>query len=174
MTLQEYRKKQKKYHICRDCGNQDAFTLSGRTYCAECAAKQAAAKREQRAKDGGKKNQEACKKWRDKNIAEHKCVYCGRPLTENYKYKTCEYCRAKMRKRLEEKRRQDGVMTWDMRCSSDYCFQCGKNPPIEGGRLCEKCYEKKIKTCIPQFERMVEKGREITRKQNSRLFQKSE
>lgn len=110
MTLQEYRKKQKKYHICRDCGNQDAFTLSGHTYCAYCAEKQAAAKREQRAKDGGKKNQEACKKWRDKNIAEHKCVYCGRPLKENYKYKTCEYCRAtKKIGRKKAARRSDNL-----------------------------------------------------------------
>lgn len=76
MTLQEYRKKQKKHHICRDCGNQDAFTLSGHTYCADCAEKQAAAKREQRAEDGGnflveilKRKLELCKSSNDVETA---------------------------------------------------------------------------------------------------------
>lgn len=55
MELADYRKLLKKHHICRDCKKQDAYTLAGRTYCAECAQKQAEAKRNEYARDGGKK-----------------------------------------------------------------------------------------------------------------------
>ena len=39
MTESEYRAKLKANHICRDCKKTDAYTLAGRTYCAECAEK---------------------------------------------------------------------------------------------------------------------------------------
>lgn len=41
MTESEYRAKLKANHICRDCKQTDAYTLAGRTYCAECAEKMA-------------------------------------------------------------------------------------------------------------------------------------
>ena len=48
MTESEYREKLKANHICRDCKQTDAYTLAGRTYCAECAEKMANRKREKR------------------------------------------------------------------------------------------------------------------------------
>lgn len=98
MTKKEYRNLLKKHHFCRDCKKQDAFTLNGRTYCAECAEKIAERKRNERKKDGGEKERIACKKHREKNKKEHKCVYCGRKMPEDYNYKTCVYCRAIKRK----------------------------------------------------------------------------
>lgn len=38
MTNAEWRKRLKAAHLCRECKKQDAYTLGGRTYCAECAA----------------------------------------------------------------------------------------------------------------------------------------
>lgn len=173
MTQQEYRQKLKKYHICRECKKQDAYTLNGRTYCADCAEKIAERKRKERAKDGGLKNKIACKKWKEKNESEHRCKKCGRALADSYTYKTCEYCRAKQRERLRKRRIENGILPWDMRCNSDVCFQCGKKTPISGKRLCKECYESKLKVCMPQFEKMAEKGRDILRNQN-KLFQKRE
>lgn len=173
MTQKEYRKLLKQNHICRNCKKQDAYTLNGRTYCAECAEKNAEQKRNARKKDGGEKDRIACRKHQEKNRKEHKCVYCGRKLQEDYNYKTCVYCRAKNRKYLEQRRREAGMISWDMRCSSDICFQCGKNPPIEGKRLCKECYEKKVQTCMPIFEKMAWKGREILRSKN-KLYQSKE
>ena len=48
MTESEYRAKLKANHICRDCKQTDAYTLAGRTYCAECAEKMANRKKEKR------------------------------------------------------------------------------------------------------------------------------
>lgn len=173
MNLSEYRKLLKEHHICRDCKEQDAYTLAGRTYCAECAEKMAEGARKRRARDGGEKNRIACQKWKQKNIEEHKCIYCGRQLPDDYRYKACNYCHIKLRRYDEEYRRKKGVITWGMRTSSEYCFQCAKNKPLAGKRLCKECYENKLKTCIPQFEECAEKGREIIRKELNRLFLKN-
>ena len=48
MTTQEWRRKLKAAHLCRDCKKQDAYTLSGRTRCAECAEREAEAQRKRR------------------------------------------------------------------------------------------------------------------------------
>ena len=39
MTQKEFRDLRKKAGVCRDCGKEDAYTMAGRTYCAECAEK---------------------------------------------------------------------------------------------------------------------------------------
>jgi len=45
----------------------------------------------------------AAKIYYDKNLANHCCVRCGRPLPENYNLKTCPDCREKLhQKRLEK------------------------------------------------------------------------
>lgn len=173
MELADYRKLLKKHHICRDCKKQDAYTLAGRTYCAECAQKQAEAKRNEYARDRGKKNRIACQKWKQKNEEEHKCSYCGKQLPDDCKYKTCNYCRIKMRRYNKEYRRKKGSISWEMRMSSDYCFQCAKNKPLEGKRLCKECYEKKLEISMPYFETNAEKGREIVRQELNKLFPKN-
>ena len=48
MTQKEFRDLRKKAGVCRDCGKEDAYTMAGRTYCAECAEKDRLRKEEAR------------------------------------------------------------------------------------------------------------------------------
>ena len=44
----ELRALRKRLHMCRECGRQDAYTLAGRTYCADCVERDTARRREKR------------------------------------------------------------------------------------------------------------------------------
>lgn len=57
MNRNEYNKLLKEHHICPRCKKQDAYTLAGRYYCAECAEKSAVASRKYRVGNGGEKKQ---------------------------------------------------------------------------------------------------------------------
>lgn len=170
MEVADYRKLLKQHHICCDCKKQDAYTIAGRTLCAECAEKRAEAARKKYTCDGGEKQKIATKKYREKNEKEHKCILCGKQLPNYCKYKTCDLCRRKARRRELDKLREKGTIPWDMRTSSEYCFQCAKKKPLVTGRLCKDCYGKKLETCMPQFEEMAKKGREIVRKELNKIF----
>ena len=84
MTESEYRAKLKANHICRDCKQTDAYTLAGRTYCAECARKwQIAKKKKDRnpEKNTTQKWQNTGKSLQKKNGAadgERSCLMVGK------------------------------------------------------------------------------------------------
>ena len=81
MTLNEYRQKLKENHICRDCKKTDAFTLSGRTYCADCAEKIRLAKA--KARQDPEKREIMLQQTRDcakRHEENHECKTCGKPL----------------------------------------------------------------------------------------------
>lgn len=143
----------KELHICRECGEQDAYTLNGRTVCADCAAKLAEYKRKAYSVDGGQKNHEHCKARRERLKAEHKCPYCGRDLPEGYAYITCEKCRAKMRIATAENRRKKGTSTREYRMRDGWCFSCNKRPALEGKKLCRECYDKRLPIALANLEK---------------------
>lgn len=143
----------KELHICRECGEQDAYTLHGRTVCADCAARLAEYKRKAYLADGGQKNHEHCKARRERLKAEHKCPYCGRALPEEYAYITCEKCRAKMRVVTAENRRKKGTSTWEARRRDGWCFLCNKRPALEGKKLCRECYNKRLPIALANLEK---------------------
>lgn len=136
--MREWHRMQKEHHICKACGKQDAYTLNGRTYCAECAAKLAAYKRKWRAEHPGINAERMAvrrRKWKD----EGRCNYCGKVLQDK-SHKSCTECRAKMHK-------------WNMKRSADVnhprggngiCYQCNKRSVKDGFRLCEQCYGMKV------------------------------
>ena len=137
MTESEFRALRKKHHICRDCGTQDAYTLAGRTYCAECAEK-GRARKEQDRKDP-EKRERMLSQHRDM-VARRKsaglCSCCGkRPAAQGKAL--CALCSARNRDRIYKRRHEKGQRTWDERTNGTGCFLCGA-PCVEGKKLCEK------------------------------------
>lgn len=145
MTIQEYRVKLKKAHLCRDCKKQDAYTLAGRTYCYDCAEKQRIAKANAR-KDPVKRERmlEQHRQMQERYEQQHRCKLCGKPLEKNYTYKTCKMCRFKMAKAIKKSRYKiHGIP--NLRGENGICWQCNKQPCIEGKKLCQSCYDMKLK-----------------------------
>lgn len=159
MTETEWRKCLKAAHLCRECKKQDAYTLGGRTYCAECAAKGAERKRKARQDDEYRKRDNlASRKWHAEKAASGLCVYCGKRKPESGR-KVCRTCSKKMWERKRDKRIEAG-MNWP-RGANGYCWLCNKRKAIEGKKLCQVCYEKRMTALTPEAG---EKGRETMRR----------
>lgn len=148
----------KAIHRCRDCKKIDAYTLMGRTRCADCVAKETERKRISRNKD---KEAEKQKKIREKRKEEHRCVYCGTKLNEEYRYATCNKCRNKQTEYQRTYKAKKFNSNFP-RGANSICFQCNKKPVIEGKKLCQECYEKKIE--------IVNKMNEINKKEKEFVF----
>lgn len=126
----------KRLHICVQCYKQDAYTLVGRTLCADCAAKDAARHRQKYSlKEEAEKRKEERRLKRQRHIENHECTECGKKLPQNYTYRLCARCRGRKRRRWKKK---------DMRGVDGMCSRCGKELCMEGKRLCAKCYEKQL------------------------------
>lgn len=150
-----YREKLKSLHLCLWCKQQDAFTLNGRSYCAECAEKLAQAKynKTYRNETTRQNRKEARKALRLRHIENHKCSQCGTSLPENYSFKLCEKCRTKNRLR-------DKTTTF-MRGQNGICWLCNKQPVIENKRLCKTCYDKELQ-CLSKIK--IDNSNHIWRK----------
>lgn len=153
MTVEEYRKKKKdesrrksrekniKEGRCRDCGKEDAFTIIGRTRCADCVEKERLAKKRDRQDEIKREFMRLQQKTvREKRIERGECPRCGRKYSGPHK--TCDYCRANGRNRKRDMNREKAATRgWSL------CYQCNKKEPLEGYKLCSECYEKKVKIC---------------------------
>ena len=137
MTEAEYRALKKKHHICPHCGKQDAYTLAGRTLCAECAERERVRKETSRkAPEARKKENEYAKAERARRRAANLCLYCGkRPAAQGHTM--CGVCLAKQRRYKNRRDREKGRRMWDERTNGTGCFMCGE-PCVEGKKLCEK------------------------------------
>lgn len=76
--MKELRHWRKVHHFCGACGNQDAFTLNGRYYCAECAEKKRGypldyVKPEKPWKEPS---------FRKEGFRDGRCWICGEPVKE--------------------------------------------------------------------------------------------
>ncbi len=138
-----YRAMLKRNHFCRDCLKQDAYTLTGRTYCAECAERHKIQHRSARDNDIYHKDSKRHKDLRDKRRAEHKCVRCGIQLEPQEKHVNCATCRSKYN--LEQRRHREKFGVNFPRGENGICWQCNKNPTLQGKNLCEKCYARILK-----------------------------
>ena len=136
MNIAEFRAIRKKAGVCRDCGKEDAYTMGGRTLCADCAEKSAKAKREAR-KDPEKRlrQYESHRKMTEQRKRDGRCPLCGRPVTGEHIH--CNVCNAKNRNYLRQRRHERGQMSWGDRTNGSRCFLCGE-PCVEGKKLCEK------------------------------------
>lgn len=145
MLEAEYRKKLKQHHICRDCKKIDAYTLSGRTYCYECAEKNRIAK--EKARQDPEKKERMLQQKREhlaRYREQHRCLRCGRSIdTEK---RVCEICAFKQREAQKKSRgslpRTEGV-----------CWQCNKNPVMQGKRVCAECYPQKVAVALQNLKR---------------------
>ena len=137
MTQKEFRAFRKKAGVCRDCGKEDAYTMAGRTYCAECAEKDRLRKEEAR----------KCPEKRQKMLTQHRemvarkkaagvCSCCGKRLAVPGKT-MCGICLWKQRSYQYARRHEQGQRTWTERTDGKGCFLCGK-PCVPGRKLCEK------------------------------------
>lgn len=126
---------------CVQCGKQDAFTLNGHTYCADCT--------EWRREYYQKKKPEVLKRTHEYKAARTRtlrekgiCTTCGkRKVTPPYA--TCDRCRAKSRGKDRAKRE------WYMN-DTTLCSKCHKRPHLEGKKMCAECAE--------SFKRVQELG----------------
>lgn len=139
----------KKNHFCLDCRQQDAYTFSGHCYCYDCNEKRNAKAKERRKRDKSAILHDAkARYW--KRRAEYRCVGCGRELGFLDLGVYCAWCRAKRSnrwKRQYEPKRVPGM-----------CYQCTKQAPMKGKKLCAECYEKNMAK--------LEKAWEIRRQTN--------
>ena len=143
MNQQEFRALRKKAGVCRDCGREDAYTMAGRTYCAECAEK------DRRRKEMARKDPEKRERMLTQNrkkVARHKaagiCPCCGKRPTHPGKA-LCGTCLAKQRRYAYKRRHENGQRTWSERTDGHGCFLCGA-PCIPGKKLCEKHMRQRI------------------------------
>ncbi len=99
MDSREYRKMQ---HRCRECGKRDAYTESGRLYCADCRERANELHRvvtdEQKARKAAGE-----KALREKRKSEGICPKCGKRAI-SAGYLCCDVCRAKNRNRMRKVR----------------------------------------------------------------------
>lgn len=141
MTEKEWRARLKAAHICRGCKKQDAYTLGGRTYCEECAAKEAERKRRWREADGGEANRRIRRTTDERRRAEGRCITCGRVKPDDGRV-TCAWCLRKMSEKRRDRMVQSG-MNWP-RGSNGLCYQCNKREVVKGKRLCAECMAVKL------------------------------
>lgn len=133
---------------CVQCRKQDAFTLNGRSFCAECVSKYGEYRKKYEESHAEELSQRR-KAQREYRAANGLCTKCGRPLEDSW-YKTCPKCRARSAKAKREENSRKGKPTIDekrMRSFEGYCYKCGE-PAMEGEnvrgtsiRLCPRCYE---------------------------------
>lgn len=125
---------------CVICGKRDAFTINGRSYCADCCEKIKKHKNIHYLKNKDKlsEKRKSLYYYRKQN---HICITCGKPFTEedDKKYAQCKKCRAKGKIRARNKRQENGFYD---NSYSGLCTQCRKKPPLKDKKVCEDCYPK--------------------------------
>lgn len=122
-------------HRCVQCGKQDAFTLNGRAYCADCTEWRRLYYLER-----ARKKPEVLEKARAYGLSRTQrlreaglCTHCGkRNVTPPYA--TCDRCRAKARAAYRAKR--EPYMN-----DETLCRKCHKRPRLEGKNMCAECTE---------------------------------
>lgn len=161
MERYEYLKSQ---HRCVRCRTQDAYTLSGRAFCAECAEKRSVRQRLKYREDSGASEKQRQRKIRIEREQNGMCTRCGkRPSISGRKM--CAKCTAYSRRHDEERRVRDGAPSLQQRLerpADGKCWCCGK--PTKPGlnqnfmpyRVCERCYQNAAEAAA--------KGRESIRK----------
>lgn len=113
--------------------------------CWRCRANNNDGKPRKRSELQKAKAKENAKARRERRIAAHICIRCGkRPARE--RFKDCGICAAKVNRRRRELRYQRGqsIPTY-MRGNGIYCKMCCK-PKCNGEKLCDECRDKARKS----------------------------
>lgn len=131
---------------CGGCGRQDAFTMSGRARCADCAEVQRRASkkiREATSEELKRKKAEHYKTLKE----EHRCVKCGKALSPAWDKVICQRCNAKAKQRYLSNRvirpgHEPHALFSELH--PDICTRCRKRPRYQHHKLCEFCYQDQL------------------------------
>lgn len=134
--------------LCAKCGREPA--RKGRTLCLECSEK--ANYNSKRYREGVNRKKvldeksQYGKRIRLERKAKGLCTGCGKqkPATG---YVMCETCRKK--KRITNRRswaksgkaKHPGIERTEW-YKYGFCYSCGEEPPMEGFKICKRCYDK--------------------------------
>lgn len=131
----------KKHHYCTACRKQDAYTLSGKILCFECAEKLNKQHREDyhRRKEYHLSHKKQLREYRKSNGL---CIDCGKKAVEGRV--RCKKHLAIERFRAEKHRAKKGVIPRAMSVELGYCEMCCKEFATKG-KLCDECYEKAMR-----------------------------
>lgn len=132
----------KRLNRCIYCHEKDAYTISGRAACFECAEKSRLQGIERMKNPEYREKQKETKERRkEKLIALGVCIYCGkRPASDGFS--GCEFCRAKRRNYYINKYAQNHGGYKEDLLDKNICTQCRKATKIPGKNVCEQCYER--------------------------------
>lgn len=134
--------------VCPKCGKEDAFTMAGRTMCADCAER-ARVNMECR-RSNPEKRAAICKsvqKLKQSRKDAGLCPDCGgSPMQGHVKCVACV-----RRDRAYKRKHRGGPKP---RGQYGICWTCNKAEAITGKRLCQNCWEKAMKNMIPNAYRV--------------------
>ncbi len=126
--------------LCIVCGEMDAFTMVGRSLCADCA--DSANERIKKAYAAGYRTKRLAqaKEHREKRRVSGLCTRCG-GKRQNEKYKLCEECRREARRYYQKHKVENGHYTREL----GICYLCNREPELPGYRTCAACHQKMVK-----------------------------
>ncbi len=136
MTRYEYNKL---HHRCVRCGETDAYTMSGRSYCADCAKKYS--EREKNyyhtySKERMAKAKAKVDAWRAAGL----CTRCGKKPMEAGR-SVCAQCAQKARESNRRLRAKRGAVSNEKARALGLCLRCRKEPAIKGKGFCRACLD---------------------------------
>lgn len=138
-----YYERAKAQGTCYACGKEDAYTLIGKTLCADCMKKRVDNNRkcrERHKEENRKKNHEIILKLKSEGI----CTVC-RHRKAQQGYTTCKHCRDQAVIRRKKRRPNNGKLSPEQALYCGLCTRCRKEPHMEGRKLCPDCYADALK-----------------------------
>ena len=136
--------------LCAECGGRDAYTMTGRWFCAECTEKRNKRRRELRAANAEKYRAQN-REWFAKHIEAGLCRYCGRPAVGGTSM--CEKHRRKQKARDRARRDKNGRKS----LQDGICRWCDE--PVEPGyKYCPKHHAELKEHCRRMSEKAKAKG----------------
>ncbi len=165
--------------LCVKCKKQDAYTLNGRAYCAECIKKKNAQERERYAHNKTKEHEKS-RKVKERLKSERKCVNCHKPLQIWESHVQCSKCLAKRRRESSERRIKNRIFPKQILRENGICNLCCKNPVVDGKKVCAECLEILVKNLknanrdnVSHIWRMQEMARiEEVKRKNEQTYDK--
>ena len=170
--MDENYKYYKEHGICPQCGVREHAPR--RVRCEICLAQNAESSRRHRDKESKEQRNERLssvkihhRKMRSNRKGNGKCIWCGKPLSA-YSTCFCPDCRIKNQKNNERRKSDISRSEWP---AYGICYRCGKNPVVEGIKLCKECAEENIKNLKKANDsEKTKRQREYIKKQNSLAF----
>lgn len=140
----------KKGGVCVSCGEEDAYTMNGRSECAECNAARMERYRERwaRSAEMREKSKQAHALRYNERKEQHRCTQCGKPLSVTRSTQVCKRCRIMFSNAQKKSLHKRGGISRDEAQYYNLCYMCLKKEPLSGRKMCEECYKKIVENSI--------------------------